>query len=221
GRADRGVPAVLRRLPRHAAHLPVRRDRRPAARHGAGCVPRVADPAAALGRHGLGDGVPQLPARRRAVRLRLRAPPGRGRLPVVREQRVLLARRHRPGLLHRGVRVRGGALGHQLGAVRAGRGRPGRRADVHPDPERRRAAPGAAHRRPAAGQRDHRDDQELGDRGRRRRHRRAVLGGGEPHRDRLLVAVQPDRRRRRLPGHHHPRRHRAGRHRAEDRGQAV
>ena len=52
-----------------------------------------------------------------------------------------------------------------------GRGRPLDRADLHPVAAPRRPPPGAAHRRPAAGQRDHRDVQELR-RGRRVRRRR-------------------------------------------------
>ena len=76
------------------------------------------------------------------------------------------------GPLHRGVRLRGGALRHQRRAAGAGGGRP--RDRPAPSARRlreRRAAAGLPHRRPAAGQRLDRDGQEHLHRRRLRGHR--------------------------------------------------
>ncbi len=87
--------------------------------------------------------------------------------------------------LHRGVRLRGGALRRQQRRRRPGRGGAGGRADVQPDPAGHRAAAGVPHGDPAVDQHLHRADQEqLGRRRllRRRAVRRRQAAGHRPTR---------------------------------------
>ncbi|CAA9554181.1 MAG: ABC transporter, permease protein (cluster 3, basic aa/glutamine/opines), partial [uncultured Thermomicrobiales bacterium] len=79
---------------------------------------------------------------------------------------------------------------------------------LHPGAPLRRDPPGAAHRRPAAGQRAHRHDEELRRRRRLRRGRRSVehrAAADQRARLRDLPGLR-GRGRRRLPDHHADRR---------------
>ena len=175
-----------------------------------------------LDRHRVGHGVPQLAARGDAVRVRLRAAAGRAcTFPTLGGNAFFW-----PGVTALACYTAAfvcEAVRSGINSVPPGQAEAARAVGLtfQQTLQRCRAPAGAAHRRATAGQRHHRDDQELGDRRRVRRHRRAVLGRRGQHRAGLLRAVQPHRRRHRLPGDHHPGRARARRHRAADRGQTM